>query len=81
MSLRTLLEINHDAAITDDLTLLTALQRYVSSASPRTAAELERFGIKVVGMRHHSSAFVVPDGTDGFPVAYLPAQPPGAETE
>ncbi len=79
MSLRTLLEINHDAAITDDLTLLTALQRYVSSANPRTAADLERFGIKVVGMRHHSSAFVVPDGTDGFPVAYLPAQPPGAE--
>jgi len=76
VSLRTLFEINHDAAITDDLALLTALRRYVSSASLRTAAELERFGIKVVGMRHHSSAFVVPDGTDGFPVAFLPAQPP-----
>ncbi|HEY9219568.1 MAG TPA: hypothetical protein VIO94_16085 [Phenylobacterium sp.] len=75
MSLRTLLEINHDAAITDDLALLTALRRYVSSASPRTAAELERFGVKVVGMRHHSSAFVVPEGTAGFPVALLPVAP------
>lgn len=75
MSIRTLFEINHDAAITDDIALLTALRRYVSSASPRTAADLERFGIKVVGMRHHSTAFVVPDGTDGFPVQFL-ASPP-----
>ena len=75
MSLRTLFEINHDYAVRDQSDLLEALQRYLNSADREAAEDLERFGIRVIGMRHHSTNFVLDGEPDGFPVSYLPKLP------
>ncbi len=72
MSIRTLIEINRDYSVRDQADLLPALQRYLNSASRETAEDLERFGIRVIGMRHHLSNFVIDGEPDGFPVSYLP---------
>lgn len=64
MSNRTLIEINHDYARelrTPDF--LDALGLYVNSAGPEEVKALERFGIRVFGMRHHSDAFTLKWGT------------------
>lgn len=76
MSMRTLIEINHDYG--DRMgDLLPFLERYISSASRESAEELERFGVRVIGMRHHSCRFIIEGEPDGFPPHYLnnPAQP------
>jgi hypothetical protein len=71
VSNRTLFEINHDYAVRDQTDLLPALQRYLSSGDRQSAEELERFGIRVIGMRHHSGKYIIRDEVEGFPPTYL----------
>ena len=74
MSNRSLIEINHDcwdAIDRDPLAFNTVLQRYLSSADRENAEALRRFGLTVVGMRHHSDKFVIDANADGFPPYYL----------
>lgn len=78
MSIRTLFEINHDYSVRNQDGLLVALQRYLNSGDHRAAEELERYGIKVIASRHHSTEYWVRPETDGFPVKYL-ASPPRDE--
>lgn len=62
MSNRTLLEINHDLwhrIKEDPAQFASVLTRYLGSASADTAEPLERFGIRVFGMRHHSEGFKI----------------------
>lgn len=73
MSNRSLFEINHDYAVRDQADLLPALQRYLNSAGRSNAEALERYGIRVIGMRHHSSNYVIRSEVDGFPPTYLKA--------
>lgn len=77
MSIRSLIEINHDLVHTegDQTAFLRALQMFVNSGSKSDALELERFGLKVIGQRHHSSVFYIEDTADGFPVKTFPAKP------
>lgn len=75
MSNRTLIEINHDFAETLGEAFLDALGRYLRSASRDNAAVLEQYGVKVVGMRHHSENFILDGEPDGFPVRYLTRAP------
>src|SRR6185503_9308674 len=83
MSYRTLIEINHDFGPQEDsIEFLTVLARYLRSANRDNAEALERFGVRVLGMRHHSGNFILDGEPDGFPVQYL-ASPkdgtPGAQ--
>lgn len=72
MSMRTLIEINHDYSDRlDDPAFVAFLQRYLASGGAREAEQLERFGVRVVGMRHHSSKYVIKGDADGFPPTYL----------
>lgn len=71
MSLRTLLEFNHDYAALGRDGLQEALQLYLNSASREHAEALEVYGIRVIGMRHHSGNFIVEGTPDGFPVRHL----------
>lgn len=61
MSNRSLIEINHDYVGTIDKAregeFERALLRYLRSADTDSAANLERFGVRVFGMRHHSDGF------------------------
>lgn len=76
MSLRTLIEINHDVAGREDTGLLVALARYVRSANREHAEALEQYGLRVIGMRHHSGNFIIEgDEPDGFPVKFMPRAP------
>jgi hypothetical protein len=71
MSNRTLIEINHDLPF-GDTGLLVALERYRCSASREAADHLfTHYGVKVIGMRHHSGNFILDGEPDGFPVSYL----------
>lgn len=77
MSNRSLIEINHDC--TGDIgrhadRVVALLTRYLSSASKDHAQALEFYGIRVIGMRHHSGNFIVEGEPDGFPVQHLPAR-------
>lgn len=71
MSNRTLIEFNHDLAREITPEFADALRQYLNSASLESAARLEMFGAKVVGMRHHSGNFILDGEPDGFPVSYL----------
>jgi hypothetical protein len=72
VSNRTLIEINHDFChALDHPKFLRDLRRYLNSASRETADALERYGVRVIGMRHHSGNFVLDGEPDGFPVQYL----------
>lgn len=75
MSIRSLIEINHDRcgtmSLADREAFLEALDAYVASGSQRTAEPLERFGLRVVGMRHHSNNYVIDGKAEGFPAQYL----------
>ncbi len=71
MSMRTLIEINHDYAFDITHGLIPALQRYVASGSKDDAEALSRFGVKVIGMRHHADKFIIDGRTDGFPAQFL----------
>lgn len=60
MSNRTLIELNHD--LWDKMegpAFTNALQAYLRSANKDNAEDLERFGVRVFGTRHHSEGFVV----------------------
>jgi hypothetical protein len=72
MSYRTLIELNHD--YTPDLAsaeFSALLRRYLCGADGESAKALERFGARVVGMRHHADKFIIEAGADGFPPTYL----------
>jgi hypothetical protein len=69
VSNRTLFEMSHDFDMKRP-GLVEALELYRSSASREHAKALERFGIRVVAMRHHTGKFVVEGTPDGFPVHY-----------
>lgn len=62
MSNRTLVEINHDLThrMKDDpVGFVADLRAYLGAASPRTARALERYGIRVIGMKHHSDPHTI----------------------
>lgn len=71
MSNRSLIEFNHD--FTGDLgfEFINELRRYMASSSRTTAERLERYGVRVLGMRHHSGNFILDGTPDGFPVQHL----------
>ena len=71
MSNRTLIEINHDFSHRLDVEFLATIDRYLASGSRDDAEALERYGVRVIGMRHHSGRFVLDGTPDGFPVMYL----------
>lgn len=78
MSNRSLIEINHDhwdAIKHDPDQFVRCLIRYLHSGSRETGKALEGFGVKVIGMRHHSENFIVEANAEGFPVWMLPAPP------
>lgn len=77
MSIRTLIEINHDAGYRIDdqpSEFAAALGRYLRSGDSRTAEELERFGVRVIGQRHHSSDYRIDPQTDGFAAIHKDAR-------
>lgn len=76
MSNRTLIEINHDFASDLGPTFLDDLGRYLRSASREHADRLRTHGVTVVGMRHHSSDYVISGVPDGFPATHLGARKP-----
>lgn len=62
MSNRTLMEFNHDHAYSverDPEGFVRAVSLYLSSGSRREAEALERYGVTVIRMRHHSDDFMV----------------------
>lgn len=67
MSQRTLIEINHDYTGVIDLATTGAFEaamlRYLRSADSETARELEKYGIRVFGRRHHSDGFSIEWGS------------------
>lgn len=67
MSNRSLIEINHDFSHLiehDSEAFLLALGRYLRSGSTRNAVELERWGVRVFGMRHHTEGFDIKWGSN-----------------
>lgn len=74
MSIRTLIEINHDFA-GRQAGLADALHRYLCSGSEQHAKALEAFGLKVLGLRHHSGRFYADREPDGFPLKVLHPTP------
>ena len=57
MSNRTLIEINHDLCdkiLNEPSHFATELAYYLSSGSKRHAEDLEQYGVRVIGMKHHS---------------------------
>lgn len=77
MSMRTLIEINHDYCTRlNDPAFVTFLQRYLASGSKQDAENLRAYGVMVVGMRHHSCRFILDGTPDGFPALHKePASP------
>lgn len=73
MSMRSLIEFNHDYThkLDDGRAFLDALDSYLKSGSRDRAEELERFGVRVLGIRHHSSSYIMDGTPDGFPPQYL----------
>jgi hypothetical protein len=60
MSNRSLFEINHDLSHrirARPMDFACDMAAYLASGSPRTAAVLAQYGIRVIGMRHHSEPF------------------------
>lgn len=58
MSIRTIIEINHDLSVNIDMrpeAFLAAVLAFTASANPRTAAALKPFGFHVVESVHHST--------------------------
>ena len=70
MSNRTLIEINHDCAGNidgDHYRFAQVIYRYLCSASTRGLEDnLERYGLRVIAMRHHSENFRIPERAEGF---------------
>jgi len=62
MSNRSLFEFNHDYSHrieTSPEEFVAALQAYLRAGDRDTAEVLERFGVRLFGMRHHSEVFDV----------------------
>lgn len=62
MSNRTLIEINHDLwhkIKENPLRFAGDVIRYLGSGSPECAEQLERYGLRVFGMRHHSDEYEI----------------------
>lgn len=62
MSNRTLIEINHDQSGMIEkypLPFIEVMISFLRSNSPRNAAALEQYGIKVFGTRHHSDFYEI----------------------
>ncbi len=62
MSNRTLIEINHDYAHKiegNQESFCRALGLYLNSGNRENADQLERYGVRVFGMRHHSDGFSI----------------------
>ena len=62
MSIRTLVEINHDKIFMieqrpDDFA--DDLLRYLSSGSKEAGEQLEKYGVRVIGLRHHSDIYEI----------------------
>lgn len=68
MSIRTLIEINHDYSQGLGVEFLAALQQYARSTHPDDAERLEDMGVRVIASRHHADDFRIPNGTPGFPL-------------
>lgn len=67
MSIRILIEINHDKMNSLDADLIRTLESYLCSGDEERHAEaLERYGIRVISSRHHSTIYHIPADTDGF---------------
>lgn len=67
MSIRSLIEINHDATHKlDDPEFAAALHRYLCAGDSRTAEDLRRFGVTVISQRHHSADYRIAGRPDGF---------------
>ena len=81
MSIRTLIEINHDRTwdMDRDPDFLRALTGYLAGGSTRCKEALEQYGIKVISQRHHSSEFRIDPATDGFACLRTPTTPPDGE--
>jgi hypothetical protein len=74
MSIRSLLEFNHDYAHeiqAEPEAFLAALRRYQNCAEHEAAEELERFGVRRVSVRHHADKFFIDEREDGFPAKYI----------
>lgn len=59
MSMRTILEINHDMGVSierDPAGFVAALVAMIGSASPRTYEPLKRYGVKAVLTVHHTTS-------------------------
>lgn len=70
MSNRTLIEINHDyARELRTPAFLDALALYINSADRESREQLEQFGVRVFGMRHHSDGFEIRWGTYAKPIS------------
>lgn len=71
MSNRTLIEINHDYAgdIDDNhVHFVARLLSYLRGGGEHNKEELERYGVRVFGTRHHSEGFNVHWGTHAKPI-------------
>jgi hypothetical protein len=70
-----LIELNHDQfRLLESPGFAAAVGRYLRSGSREDAEKLERFGCRVVGMRHHADKFIIDADAEGFPPQYLKAQ-------
>jgi hypothetical protein len=72
MSMRTLIELNHDYSdrlVSAEFAAL--LNRYLASGARTDAEALRRFGALVIGLRHHSDNWIIDANSDGFPPRYL----------
>lgn len=57
MSNRSLIELNHDYAhriVANSEEFLALLQEYLASGAVHEPYKLERLGVRVIGMKHHS---------------------------
>jgi len=69
MSIRSLIEINHDKTHELDAAFLEVLRLYLTSGDSRWAQVLDLYGVRVISQRHHADNFRVPNGTPGFPLS------------
>ena len=76
MSIRSLIEINHDFTHRLDESFIDALERYLNSASAESADDLERYGVRVISLRHHTGRYYLKGEPDGFPVIPVDRTPP-----
>jgi len=72
MSIRSLIEINHDFTWRMDDGFLPALQRYLASGSEHDGDALRLlYGVTIISQRHHSADYVVKAPKGGFPARYI----------